>query len=159
MLISLHVNELGLSIKNSEIFKNDSDASYESLTVTRVEPFCEKRDSSRGESLFFSTWLDSCPSHLKSWLLSRRVIDSIHAIIARNIVQVRSFWQSEMSGQWNFSVRLQSWSDKIESEPILIRKISENHQLDPVLIRPCKKNEFLFCLMMFSVIYHKHLIP
>ena len=27
-----------------------------------------------------------------------------------------------MSGLWNFSVRVQSWSDKIESDPVLIRK-------------------------------------
>jgi len=44
----------------------------------------------------------------------------------------------EMSGLWNFSVRVQSWSDKIESDPVLIRKIFENHQSDPVLINPCK---------------------
>jgi len=35
--------------------KNDSDSSLESLIVTRVESFCEKRDSSRVESPFFST--------------------------------------------------------------------------------------------------------
>ena len=29
---------------------------------------------------------------------------------------------SEMSGLWNFSVRVQSWSDKIESDPVLIRQ-------------------------------------
>ena len=46
------------------ICKNDSDWSLESLTVTRVESFCEKRDSNRVtvflnvtriESPFFST--------------------------------------------------------------------------------------------------------
>jgi len=26
------------------------------------------------------------------------------------------------------------WSDKIESDPVLIRKMFENHQTDPVLI-------------------------
>jgi len=36
----------------------------------------------------------------------------------------------EMSGLWNFSVRVQSWSDKIQSDPVLIRKIFENHQSD-----------------------------
>ena len=40
---------------------------------------------------------------------------------------------AEMSGLWNFSVRVQSWSDKIESDPVLIRKIFENHLSDPVL--------------------------
>ena len=43
-----------------------------------------------------------------------------------------------MSGLWNFSVRVQSWSDKIESDPVLIRKIFENHQSDPVLFCQCK---------------------
>ena len=51
--------------------KNESDSSLESLTVTRVESFCEKRDSSCIESPFFSTWLESSPSHQQSWLESR----------------------------------------------------------------------------------------
>jgi len=37
-------------------------------------------------------------------------------------------------------------SDKIQSDPVLIRKIFENYQSDPVLIRPCKSC-ILFCLM------------
>ena len=49
-----------------------------------------------------------------------------------------------MRGLWNLSVRVQSWSDKIESDPVLIRKIFENHQSDPVLIRPCKIINFYF---------------
>jgi len=48
------------------------------------------------------------------------------------------WWEAEMSGLWNFSVRVQSWSNTIESDPVLIRKIFENHQSDPVLIRQCK---------------------
>jgi len=40
---------------------------------------------------------------------------------------------------WNFSVWVQSWSDKIESNPVLIRKIFANYQSDTVLIRQCKK--------------------
>jgi len=51
---------------------------------------------------------------------------------------------SEISGLWNFLVRVQSWSDKIESDPVLIRKIFENHQSDPVLIRQCKIIHFSF---------------
>ena len=51
----------------------------------------------------------------------------------------------EMSRLWNFSVRVQSWSDEIESDPVLIHKIIENHQSDPVLIHQ-HKNVFLFCL-------------
>ena len=49
-------------------------------------------------------------------------------------------WSSlaEMSGLWNFSVRVQSWSDKIESDPVLIHKIFENLKSDPVLIRQSK---------------------
>jgi len=53
-------------------------------------------------------------------------------------------WPSEMSGVWNFSVRVQSWSDKIKSDPVLIRKIFENHQSDPVLIRQCQIMYFYF---------------
>jgi len=49
-----------------------------------------------------------------------------------------------MSGLWNFSVRVQSWSDKIESHPVLIRKIFENYQSDAVLIRQCKIMHFYF---------------
>jgi len=51
---------------------------------------------------------------------------------------------AEMSRLWNFSVRVQSWSDKIESDPVLIRKIFENHESDPVLIRQCKIMYFYF---------------
>ena len=51
---------------------------------------------------------------------------------------------AEMSGLRNFSVRVQSWSDEIESDPVLIRKIFENNQSDPVLIRQCKIMYFDF---------------
>jgi len=51
---------------------------------------------------------------------------------------------AEMSGLWNFPVRVQSWSDKIESDPVVIRKIFQNHQSDPVLIRQCKIMYFYF---------------
>jgi len=44
--IFLYANKLGLSIRDSEILKNDSDSSLESLIMTRVESFCEQRDSS-----------------------------------------------------------------------------------------------------------------
>ena len=49
----------------------------------------------------------------------------------------------EMRRLWNFSVRVQSWSAKVESDPVLIRKIFENHQSDPVLIRPYKTMRFI----------------
>jgi len=49
-----------------------------------------------------------------------------------------------MSGLWNFSVRVQSCSDKIKSDPVLIRKIFENHQFDPVLLRQYKIMYFCF---------------
>jgi len=49
-----------------------------------------------------------------------------------------------MSGLLNFSVRVQSWSDQIKSNPVLIRQIFENHQSDPVLIRLCKIMYFYF---------------
>ena len=80
MLISLCANELGLSIKNSEMLWKwlwlesrviDCDSS-------RVKSFCEKRYSSRVESPFFSTWLKS--SQQKSWLDSSWVIDTSYAI-------------------------------------------------------------------------------
>jgi len=51
---------------------------------------------------------------------------------------------SEMSGLWNFSDRVQPWSDEIESDQVLIRKIFENDQSDPVLIHPCKIMSFYF---------------
>ena len=54
------------------------------------------------------------------------------------------FAAPEISGLWNFSVRVQSWSDKIESNPVLIRKIFESHQSDPVLICQCKIIHFSF---------------
>jgi len=46
-----------------------------------VESFCEKRDSSRFESPFVSTWFESIPSH--QILYSSRVIDSSHAITGK----------------------------------------------------------------------------
>jgi len=49
-----------------------------------------------------------------------------------------------MSGLWNFSVRVQSWSEKIESDQAINRTIFENHQSDPVLIRWCKTMYFHF---------------
>jgi len=56
--------------------KNDSDSSFESLSVTRVESFCEKRNSSRIESPFYSAWLESSPSHQNSWLKSSHWLES-----------------------------------------------------------------------------------
>ena len=56
--------------------KNGSNSSLESMTVTRVKSFCEKRDSSR--VTIFSTWLESSPSHQKLWHESSRIIDSSH---------------------------------------------------------------------------------
>jgi len=43
-----------------------------------------------------------------------------------------------------FSPRVQSWCNKIESNPVLIHKIFENRQSDPVLIRRCKIMYFYF---------------
>jgi len=53
-------------------------------------------------------------------------------------------YPAEMSGLWNFSVRVQSWSNEIESDPGLIRKIFENHRSDPVLFRQRKIVQFSF---------------
>jgi len=49
-----------------------------------------------------------------------------------------------MSGLGNFSVRDQSSSEKIESDPVLICKIFENHQSDPVCFHPCTTMYFYF---------------
>ena len=40
------------------------------------------KNVTRVESPFFSTWLESSPSHQKSWLEPSRVIDTSHAVIA-----------------------------------------------------------------------------
>ena len=53
---------------------------------------------------------------------------------------------AEMSGLWNFSFRVQSWSAKVESDPVLIRKffkIISPIQSWSAHIKPC----ILFCLM------------
>ena len=58
---------------------------------------------------------------------------------------LQDMWNvSEMSGLWNFSVWVQSWSDKIESNPVLICRIFLNHQSDPVLLCQCKVIYFYF---------------
>ena len=59
-------------------------------------------------------------------------------------LRVRQRCTAELSGLWNFSVRVQSWSYKIESDPVLIHKMFENRQSDPVLIRQCKIIYFYF---------------
>jgi len=51
---------------------------------------------------------------------------------------------AEMSGLWNFLIRVQSWSDEIESDPVLFSKFFENHWSDPVLIHQCKIMYFYF---------------
>ena len=80
--------------------------------------------------------------------LSWRIVLLIRVLyrekIMRHVQSVNLTYCSEMSGLWNFSVRVQSWTDKIESDPVLIRKIFENRQSDPVLIRPCKIMCFYF---------------
>jgi len=53
---------------------------FAKITLTRVESFCEKRESTRVESPSFSTWLESSQSYQKPWIESSRVIDSSHAI-------------------------------------------------------------------------------
>jgi len=62
---------------------------------------------------------------------------------------------AEMSGLWNFSVQVQFWSNKIESEPVLILKIFENpiqswaaHVKSWIFILPheAKASLELFCL-------------
>ena len=52
--------------------------------------------------------------------------------------------EPEMSGLWNFSIRVQSRSDKIETDPVLVCQIFENHQSDPVLVRQWKIMYFYF---------------
>jgi len=55
-------------------------------------------------------------------------------------------YRAEMRGLWNFSVRVQSWSAKIESDPVMICKILKI--IGPIQswsaqVKPC----ILFCLM------------
>jgi len=56
--------------------KNDSDSSLESLIVSRVESSHSVKNVTRGESPFFSTWLESRQSHQKSWLESSHWLES-----------------------------------------------------------------------------------
>jgi len=76
MLISFCANEVGIVHQQLKRFcKNESDSSLESLTVTRVESFCEKRDPSR-VTIFLNV--------TRVWVTknrdSSRVIVSSHAI-------------------------------------------------------------------------------
>ena len=64
--------------------------------------------------------------------------------VVTTLTQKQVVFPAEMSGLWNLSVRVQSWFDKIESDPVLIRKLFENHQSDPVLIRQFKIINFYF---------------
>jgi len=80
-----------------------------------------------------------------------RVIDSSHTITVNpresevfSLYGEFAYCVTEMSGLWNFSVRVQSCSNKIESDPVLIRKIYENHESDPVLIRQGQIMYFYF---------------
>ena len=109
-----------------------SYGSSDSVTRTRLESRCKK------------LWLDS--SHV-----FHRIKRNEHFFLQwwSRLAQIFCFdclvmlcYISEMSGLWNFSV--QSWSNKIKSDPVLIRKIFENHQSDPVLIRQCKIMYFYF---------------
>ena len=86
------------------------------------------------------------------WLLCTSVkrdiwCDGLHSDKPRlsisNLAPVSSRFEVEISGLWNFSVRVQSWSAKVETDPALIGKIFENHQSDPVLIRPYKTMYFI----------------
>ena len=64
------VCKLGLSFRGSEILQKWLwlESRVIDCELSRVESFCEKRDSSRVESPSFSTWLESRKSHQKSWL-------------------------------------------------------------------------------------------
>jgi len=51
---------------------------------------------------------------------------------------------TEMSGLWNFSVRVQSWPDKIEYEPVLIRKFLKF--ISPIQSWSTSVKSFIFVL-------------
>jgi len=51
---------------------------------------------------------------------------------------ISSYTRQRWAGCEIFQFRVQCWSEKIESDPVLIRKIFENQRSDPVLICPCK---------------------
>jgi len=74
---------------------------------------------------------------------------------------------AEMSRLWNFSVRVQSWYDEIESDPVLIRKIFENLSLiqswsanvkSCIFILPHEAKELLeiFCLSPIKIGWRKN---
>ena len=74
-----------------------------------------------------------CCIRVISWFVSQNYMNK----------QYLTMKAAEMSGLWNFSVRIQSWSVIIESDPALIRKIYKNYQSDQVLIRNCKNVFFI----------------
>ena len=106
---------VGVKSQNDEIWKSWSWSRNLNKTVARIR-----------SGLFKMCWIlpDSSPE-------------------IRILYSVNLCPPAEMSGLWYFSVRVQSWSDKIESHPVLIRKIFEN-QSDPVLIWQCKIMYFYF---------------
>ena len=62
--------------------ENDSDSSFESLTVTRVESFCEKRDLSRVTFFLNVTRIESELTKIATWVDSRHWLESpYHCLI------------------------------------------------------------------------------
>ena len=54
-------------------------------------------------------------------------------------------------GLWNFSVQVRSWSEKIETDRVLVRNIFGNHQSHRVLTHPCKALHcFRQCLLWLT---------
>jgi len=79
------------------------------LRFAQVRGLADQRWSNSLTLMAWHTWEQACTLH--------------HLIVCDpNTNRCRP----EMSGLWNFSVRVKSWSDKIESDPVLIRKIFEN---------------------------------
>jgi len=67
IIISLHTNKLGLSIRGSEILQKWLWLKSR-VIVTRVESGHSVKNVTRVESPSFSTWLELSQSHQKSWL-------------------------------------------------------------------------------------------
>jgi len=116
----------------------------------RIFPFAQKRSICNGkEATVISTFLlfDISDVHYDAaWFgwYSFTHLFLYTAVIPNfsNFLHVHGMWTRD-ERTVNFSVRVQSWSAKVESDPVLIRKILENHQSDPVLICPWKNMHFL----------------
>jgi len=124
---------------DSSLQTNDSkwlDSSYD-LTLTRLS-----HDSYSTRKNFRWLWLDSDSKSLWLWL-NKNDLDT-PLMQRHDKAYVASCLWGRDERTVKFFSRVQSWSDKIESDAVLIPKIFENHQSNPVLIRQGKIMYFYF---------------